>query len=233
MCAASLSLDERLAEALGLLRRVAADHTQVAVAWTGGKDSTVALWLWLQVLRELGQGPARVLNLDTGCKFPEILAFRDDLAARWGLEMTVVRPAVDIAGYPLAQDPMACCRELKIEPLRHAVASLGLDALISGIRRDEHPSRAGRQALEQRHDPDHLLVNPVLELSELDIWSVIMGQGLPYCALYDQGYRSLGCRPCTAAPGAADPATGQGEERAGRDGRKEAMLAQLTSLGYF
>ncbi len=223
-------LADKLDAARAFLRgaALAVGPGRVAVAWTGGKDSTLALWLWRGVLAELEPGARpRALSLDTGCKFPEVLAFRDSLARAWDVDLAVVRPGVDLDGYPLAVDKAACCRELKIEPLARAVREMGLAALVTGIRADEHASRAARPAAEAMPDPPHLRLAPLLHLRELDVWAAMIDHGLPRCPLYERGYRSLGCMPCTAPPGAGTA------ERAGRDQSKEAQLAALHSLGYF
>ncbi|MBU1002850.1 MAG: phosphoadenosine phosphosulfate reductase family protein [Proteobacteria bacterium] len=200
----------------------------LAVAWTGGKDSTLVLHLLRQRLAELAPGAAlNAISIDTGCKFPQVIAFRDALAREWGIALTIARPEVDLSDYLVARDKAACCRELKVLPLNRAIEDTGISLLLTGIRADEHPSRAARPAVETMAEPAHLRLHPILNLTEMDVWSFIMDHGLPACPLYRQGYRSLGCMPCTAAPG-----TGQGE-RAGRDQDKEAMLETLHSLGYF
>jgi phosphoadenosine phosphosulfate reductase len=61
-------------------------------------------------LARRGLGPLRAVSIDTGCKFAEIVAFRDKLAVDWQLDLTIARPAVDLASYPLAQDKVSCCR---------------------------------------------------------------------------------------------------------------------------
>lgn len=197
---------------------------ETAVGWTGGKDSTVVLVLWRRVLAEAFPGAAvRALNLDTGCKFPEVLEFRDRIARLWGLDLHVVRPDVDLSRYPLAADPLSCCRDLKITPLNRAVAELGLPALLTGVRADENPDRAGRPWLEDHGG--HFRAAPILEWTELDVWTFHVREELPWCSLYDQGYRSLGCMPCTDVSGSG--------ERSGRDSRKEKSMERLRSLGYF
>ena len=196
----------------------------VAVGWTGGKDSTVVLALWRDVLREAGGGEAPfAINLDTGCKFPEVLAFRDRLAREWGVDVTVVRPEVDLARYPLAADPVQCCGELKIRPLNEAISRLKIPALLTGVRADENPDRAHRPWFEDHGD--HVRILPILEWTELDVWTFLVREGIPWCPLYDHGYRSLGCVPCTSRSGRG--------ERSGRDAAKEERMEQLRSLGYF
>lgn len=195
-----------------------------AVGWTGGKDSTVVLALWRETLALHCPGaPVRALNLDTGCKFPEVLAFRDRLAREWDLELHVAGPGIDLSRYPLAADPVACCGDLKIRPLNEAVARLGLPALLTGVRADENPDRADRPWLEDHGD--HVRALPILEWTELDVWTFMVRESIPWCPLYDRGYRSLGCMPCTSRSGHG--------ERSGRDAAKEERMGQLRSLGYF
>lgn len=223
------SLQHKLECSRSFLEALLSEHgsDRVVVAWTGGKDSTVALSLWRKVLAEAGVSrPARAINLDTGYKFPEILAFRDHWAKRWGLDLTIVRP--DPAEIPevVARDPLTCCKALKIEPLRRALTALDASVLVTGVRADENPARTAPEMLTAKRDPDHLQANPVLQWGEMDIWAYTVRVGLPWCELYAKGYRSLGCVPCTR------PAVAGGE-RAGRDQRKESRMADLRALGYF
>ena len=225
-----MTLDEKIARSLEILEQVYEEFGagRIGVAWTGGKDSTVALHLWRRVLAGEEPGAAvRAVNLDTGLKFPEIIAFRDRMAGEWNIELHVGRPDFDLNGYPVAENPVTCCRDLKIIPMKKAVADLGLAVLLSGVRGDENEERADRPVREERSDPDHVLIHPLLHWSEMDIWSYHMQENLPYCELYDRGYRSLGCMPCTTLPDEA------GDERSGRNRDKEAHMEQLRSLGYF
>ena len=220
------SLMEKTRQARELLRGVLERHRadRVAVAFTGGKDSTLALFLWRQTLLEMhADASPLALNLDTGLKFPEILAFRDQLARNWGVRLHIARP--QDARAPVALDKAACCRERKIEPLLAAIRELGLKLLITGIRADEHPSRAALPFLEQCAGHDRL--HPLLAFSEMDVWAAIQEHGLPWAPLYERGYRSLGCVPCTELPREG------GSERSGRAPQKEAVMADLRALGYF
>lgn len=223
------TLDDKIATTEALLAHVleTADPPRVRVAWTGGKDSTVVLFVWKALLDHCGLGPARAINLDTGCKFPEVMAFRDCLQGEWGVELHVARPAKPLEGYSLAEDIVSCCRDLKVEPLKQAIRDTGATHILSGIRRDEHPDRVGRKAEEERTDPCHIMINPILDWTETDIWAFHDRFSLPHCELYDRGYRSLGCQPCTAPPG-----SGEGE-RSGRNQSKEEVMKTLSSLGYF
>ncbi len=224
-----ITLDEKIqateAEFVRLLETIVPE--KIRVAWTGGKDSTIVLYIWKALLDHHGIGPVRAINLDTGCKFPEVLLFRDRLAHDWDIDLHVAHPEMDCEDYPFARDVVSCCRELKVEPLKRAILETGTTHLMAGIRRDEHPDRADRQVLEERYDPPYVMVNGILDWTEMDIWAFHARFGLPHCELYDHGYRSLGCKPCTAKPG-----DGNGE-RSGRTQAKEQSMNTLTSLGYF
>jgi phosphoadenosine phosphosulfate reductase len=225
------SLHDKIALTRERMTRVLEKHgpDASAVAWTGGKDSTTVLYLWRELLAERApEAKVKALSIDTGVKFPEIVAFRERIAAEWSIDLQVVRPGIGIEDYPVAENKVSCCIDLKIEPLKHAIRQNGFAAILSGVRADEHPDRAGRAWLEERDDPPHVLANPILHWSEMDIWAFAMDAGLPYCELYDRGYRSLGCMPCTTRPDdAAEP------ERAGRNAEKEKQLGMLHGLGYF
>ncbi|WP_461211504.1 phosphoadenosine phosphosulfate reductase family protein [Desulfocurvus sp. DL9XJH121] len=224
------SLAQKEAAALAAIDQAfaAAGPGGLAVAWTGGKDSTLVLALVRERLAALAPWErVRAVSVDTGCKFPEIVAFRDRLAREWDLDLTIARPGVDLASYPLAVDKVSCCRDLKIRPLARALDEMGVAVLLTGLRADEHPSRASRPPAEAVDEPPHVRVHPILRFTEMDVWAYHADRDLPHCGLYAQGYRSLGCVPCTAK------VAGPGPERAGRDADKEAKLETLRSLGYF
>lgn len=226
-----LSLPEKAERSKERLRRIACDKDDpfsIYVAWTGGKDSTVVLWLWKSILWDLSfdsRNMLQALRVETGQEFSEIVRFCASLKDQWGITEAKAVADQDRAPANPGGDPATCCRELKIEPLREAVVSRGVEVLVTGLRRDEHPGRSGRAVFETREDPQYLQVNPILEWTEMDVWSFILAEGLPYCSLYEQGYRSLDCRPCTER--------GERGERGGRNSAKEKQMEFLRSLGYF
>jgi phosphoadenosine phosphosulfate reductase len=91
----------------------------------------------------------------------------------------------------------SCCEVRKVEPLSRALA--GKHAWITGVRRDQAATRAGLS--EQAWDPDHGLTkfNPLIEWSLEEVWAYVRANGVPYNALHEQGYPSIGCAPCTRA----------------------------------
>ena len=220
------SLTEKTRHAQALLREALERHSadRVAVAFTGGKDSTLALFLWRRTLLDASSGMAPLaLNLDTGVKFPEVLDFRDRIARTWGVRLHIAHPRN--ARAPVAVDKAACCKERKIEPLLAAIGELGVTLLITGIRADEHPSRAALPFCEQC--AGHERLHPLLGFSEMDVWAAVQEYGLSWAPPYERGYRSLGCVPCTGLPGAG------GDERSDRAAEKEAIMGDLRALGYF
>lgn len=225
------TLQEKIETSYGCFEQILQENRldQIQVAWTGGKDSTVVLYLWRRFLQQRAaqaRFPLQAVNLDTGLKFFEVLRFRDELAKSWEVRLRVIEPeAAAKATGPDPGDPVNCCRRLKIQPLRKAVQDLGVSVLLTGIRHDEHPSRTGTAWREIRHDPDYIQVHPILHWTEMDVWAFHLAEDIPYCELYDQGYRSLGCRPCTH--------TSLRGERSGRNQDKESRLELLRSLGYF
>ncbi len=198
---------------------------KMAVAWTGGKDSTTTLHL----LKEVGGGkvPIPVLNIDTSAKFKEIYEFRDRLAAEWGLDLRIERNEEALKTIKIAEDKGECCFRLKTEVIAASVKKYGWQALITGMRWDEQPDRERETYFSPRETPPHMRVHPILHFTEMDIWRYIKDNNIPFCSLYRKGYRSLGCAPCTQRGQAGGP------ERAGRDQQKEEIMRRLRDMGYF
>ncbi len=154
-----------------------------------------------------------VIFLDTGYHFPETLAYRDQLAAAFGLNVRIVRAQnraelVQRYGDALYRsDPDMCCYINKVEPMRRALE--GLSAWITGIRRDQTANRAQAQPVELLPN-GRVKVQPLVAWTDKDLWAYIHAFDLPVHPLFSQGYLSVGCAPCTA------PVTGGDDERAGR-----------------
>ena len=220
------SLEDKVKKSQAVLKEALERFSgHIALAWTGGKDSTTTLHL----LRELcgGQVPIPVLNIDTSVKFKEIYEFRDRVAADWGLNLVIERNEEALKEIEIAADKGECCFRLKAEVIARSIVKYGWQALIVGMRWDEHPDRAQDEYFVQMETPPHYRVQPILHFSELDIWSYIKSRNVPFCSLYQRGFRSLGCEPCTkmGVPGKA--------ERAGRDQNKEEIMKRLRAMGYF
>ena len=199
---------------------------KIATTFTGGKDSLTVLHLLKRIGDDRVEVP--VLNLDTTVKFREIIDFRDRMAREWDLNLIITTNKEGLSRVKVAVDHEQCCLVMKAEAIDMAVEKHGWNALITGVRWDEQPARITEEYFSER--PQHTRVQPILHFSELDIWAYIDKYKLPYCSLYDQGYRSLGCEPCTVK--SVRP-RGDGPEREGRAQEKEQIMAQLRELGYF
>lgn len=194
----------------------------IAITWTGGKDSTTMLHLVRTAYN--GSVPFRVLNIDTSVDFPEIYDFIGRITKEWNLNLAILKNENPKKVLEASKDPMECCYLLKAKVLDDGIAKYSVKALLTAIRWDEQPARADERYFSERET--HTRVNPILHFMEKDIWEYLKTQNVPYCELYDKGYRSLGCVPCTTK-------TTEGVERAGRAQSKEEIMDRLRELGYF
>ena len=163
-----------------------------------------------------------VLFLETGYHFAETLAYRDRMAAEWNLNLVNVLPEHTVAEQESAfgilnqTAPDRCCGLRKVEPLFRALAPYGV--WVTGLRRQQSKSRANLQQEESFALPSgHTLakLSPLAEWSTRDVWLYAGAHDIPLLPLYDLGYTSIGCAPCTSLP--FDP----NDPRSGRwSGRK-------------
>jgi phosphoadenosine phosphosulfate reductase len=156
-----------------------------------------------------------VLFLDTVHHFAQTYAYRDELASRWNLNLINLRAKEPMAGL-WQQDTSACCGRHKVEPLFGALQDY--DVWFTGLRRQQSPSRANLQEVEPFTLPTGKVlrkVSPLAAWTTKDVWAYAREHQIPLLPLYDLGYTSVGCEPCTALP--AEP----GNERSGRWGGKK------------
>jgi len=141
-----------------------------------------------------------VLFLDTFHHFPQTLAYRDELTAKWGLNLINLRAKAPQVGLWEAESTQACCARHKVEPLFSALA--GYDTWYTALRRDQSPSRANLQEVEPFSLPDKTItrVAPLAGWTARDVWKYAKDHDIPLLPLYDLGYTSIGCEPCTTPP---------------------------------
>lgn len=141
-----------------------------------------------------------VLFLDTVHHFADTYAYRDELARAWGLNLVDLRAADPSPGL-WRTSTEACCARHKVEPLFAALE--GFDAWFTGLRREQSPSRAGLQEIEDFRLPSGAAmqkVSPLAGWTARDVWGYAKAHGIPLLPLYDRGYTSIGCEPCTSLP---------------------------------
>ena len=153
-----------------------------------------------------------VLFLDTFHHFAETYAYRDEITARWNLNLINLRADQPQVGL-WQESTQACCGRHKVEPLFRALQDY--DVWFTGLRRDQSPSRANLQEIEPFALPDGKTlrkVSPLASWTTKDVWTYAKQHDIPLLPLYADGYTSIGCQPCTSLP--LDPAN----DRSGRWG---------------
>jgi phosphoadenosine phosphosulfate reductase len=154
-----------------------------------------------------GTGSAvRIVTIDTGVLFEETMQTWRAFEQRYGVEIEVFdasSPDVPWSG------PEHCCSVAKVAALERALD--GAQGWITGIRREQGPTRAETLPIERDEKRGLWKYNPLAHWTEKDLWRRIHERDLPYNPLHDQGYESIGCAPCT------QPGTGREGRWAGTD----------------
>ena len=185
------------------LARIAADFSPAVFASSLAAEDMVLTDLILKAKLPIG-----IFSLETGRLHQETLAVLDKVKARYDHDIILYRPQPEaVAGYveqhglnafyDSVEMRRACCHIRKVEPLGRALA--GNKAWITGQRRAQSSTRAELHV--QEDDAAHAMTkfNPLADWSEQDVWDYIRANDVPYNALHDQGYPSIGCEPCTRA----------------------------------
>jgi len=152
----------------------------------------------------------QVLFLDTVHHFEQTYAYRDKLAQAWGLRLVNLRAAEPSPGlWQTSTD--ACCAKHKVEPLFSALESY--DAWFTGLRREQSPSRANLAEVEPFTLPSGKVIrkiSPLARWSMKEVWDYAKANEIPLLPLYEIGYTSIGCEPCTSLPlDASNPRSGR------------------------
>jgi phosphoadenosine phosphosulfate reductase len=193
---------DRLAQAQALVKEALAQSQAPCFTCSFQAEDVVVLHL---LLRERPDIP--VLFLDTGYHFPEVYAYRDEMQRRLGFRLVNLVPELSREeqesryGRLYETDPHRCCQIRKVEPLFRALEAH--DTWFTGLRREQSPTRASLQPVEEALLPSgHRLrkVSPLYDWTLKEVFAYLAVEDLPYLPLYDQGYLSIGCAPCTAKP---------------------------------
>lgn len=208
-------LDRLEAEAIHVMREVAAETENPVMLYSVGKDSAVMLYLAMKAFHP-SKLPFPVMHVDTTWKFREMIKFRDDTAKRLGLDLIVhinedgVRQGIN----PFTHGSQVHTDIMKTQALKHALDKHGFDAAFGGARRDEEKSRAKERIFSfrsagHRWDPknqrpelwsifntrinkgESIRVFPISNWTELDIWQYIYRENIPIVPLYFAGKRPV------------------------------------------
>lgn len=203
------------AESIQILREVAAEFQRPVMLYSIGKDSSAMLRLAQKAFHP-APIPFPLLHIDTGYKFREMLAFRDEYTARLGVRLLVHtnRQALEDGANPLRLGTQRCCGLLKTQALLDALREGGFDAALGGARRDEEKSRAKERIYSFRDingqwDPksqrpelwnlfngrinqgESIRVFPLSNWTELDVWHYIHLENIPVVPLYFAAERPM------------------------------------------
>ncbi|MAB90485.1 MAG: sulfate adenylyltransferase subunit CysD [Planctomycetes bacterium] len=201
-------LDVLEAESIHIFREVAAGFERPVLMYSVGKDSSVLLRLAQKAFHP-GKLPFPLLHVDTGYKFPQMYAFRDETAASIGADLIVAgnQEAISAGTNPWELGTVRCCSLLKTQALIAALTEGDFDAAIGGARRDEERSRAKERIFSFRDqvgqwDPknqrpelwnlyntrvnpgEHIRVFPLSNWTEGDVWDYIHREEIPIVPLY-------------------------------------------------
>ncbi|MGQ0794450.1 MAG: phosphoadenylyl-sulfate reductase [Deltaproteobacteria bacterium] len=175
-------------------------HPKVALASSFGAESIIDMMVKINP-------EARVFTLDTGRLNQETYDVIDRMRAKYGIRVEVMFPDKDEVEqmvnthgmnlfYKGKPNRILCCDIRKVRPLKRMLATL--DGWITGIRREQTENRSDARVFEiDRQHGGILKINPIINWTSGDLWDYIKANRIPYNALHDKGYPSIGCAPCT------------------------------------
>lgn len=213
-----IKLENKIEEATIVIRQVLSeDPSRACVTCSFQAECMVVVDLLVAE-----QPDIPVLFLETGYHFPETYAYRDQMTERMRLnlvnlssKLTVVEQESEF-GILYQSAPDRCCGMRKVEPLFRGLSEYGV--WFTALRREQSPTRANLQTVDHFKLPTGqqlLKVSPLAAWTNAEVWGYLKRRGIPVLPLYDNGYSSIGCAPCTTPP--ADP----GNLRSGRWGGRK------------
>jgi phosphoadenosine phosphosulfate reductase len=223
-----LHIDEKVKKSQSVIREAVKRFgiEAIAVAITGGKDSTTNLWLFKHVCDDMGVKLPVCMFIDEGDVFDEIKEFVHYIKQLWSLEIaylknedvsskaTGIGDIIKISSlnetnqaalkeigveheFAFIPDSPICNHLMKTVPMREFIIKNKLRALSTAIRWDEQEARKEEEYFSPRDNPEHIRVHPILHFRERDIWIAIFKYDIPFNRLYKLGYRSLGTNNAT------------------------------------
>jgi phosphoadenosine phosphosulfate reductase len=186
-----------------LSKAIALFGDKITFATSLGAEDQVITYLLSKIDKSVN-----IITLDTGRVFPETYDLLHRTVNRYGInirsyypETSQVEEMVNTKGinlfYESIENRKLCCHIRKIVPLRRALH--GMDAWITGLRREQSITRTGLKVVEWDSANGLIKINPLLEWTEEQVWDFIQLNNIPYNKLHDQGFPSIGCQPCTRA----------------------------------
>lgn len=184
-----MNLLEKIEHSKNLIENALDRYSNVKLSCSFGKDSMVVLHLALQVKHNIV-----VFVVLTPMKPKETYFFKDRIKMEWDLNLEEYESVHEVVSGLWKTNPDECCRIFKVLPTQRALK--GVNCWITGLRNTEGQTRVDYKEIE-----DHgyiIKLNPILTWTEREIWQYLATNEIPVHSWYREGYRSLGCKPCTA-----------------------------------
>jgi phosphoadenosine phosphosulfate reductase len=180
-----VTIDKKINKAREILKEAEAFNTSTGVLFTGSKETTVIL----DLIRGMNSSrvPFPVVHIDTGLETAELYEYRERIQKEWNLDMSIITRQGLLSVGDIAKDKKKCCKKLKEEGLQEALKQYGWKALIFDSR------EVGYEGITVSGVS---IINPVAHFDELDFWRYITQKHLPYCSLYNKGFKLIACEPC-------------------------------------
>ncbi|HTR73403.1 MAG TPA: phosphoadenylyl-sulfate reductase [Solirubrobacteraceae bacterium] len=184
-------------ELTATLREAIAKHGEKAVLLCSfQKEESVLIDELLRLQDGNAAAGVRIVTIDTGVLFEETMQTWREFERRFGVTIEVQDASNRAGGSDTPwSGPEHCCSAAKVAALDRSLK--GAEGWITGIRREQGPTRAGAELIEHDSARDLFKYNPLARWTDRDIWRRINERDLPYNPLHDQGYESIGCAPCT------------------------------------
>ena len=205
-------IDQKVQAASELISSVLAEGGPVCVTSSFQVECVALVHMLIRKSPEIP-----VLFLETGYHFPETLAYRDKIASEWSLNLVNLAAKQSVAdqeaqfGILNQTAPDKCCKLRKVEPLFEGLSNYAI--WFTALRREQSPTRANLQTAEPFKLPNGKVLNkvsPLADWTNRDVWAYLTRYNIPALPLYDQGYTSVGCQPCTIPPvNPDDPRSGR------------------------
>ncbi len=198
----SPTIETKITTAQDLITRTLAGAPTPCVTSSFQSECVVLVHMLLQ-----RQPRIPVLFLETGYHFPETIEYRDRLTRDWNLNLINLESKQSVAdqeaqfGILNQTDPSKCCQLRKVGPLFAGLEPYG--TWFTALRRDQSPTRANLQHVEPFKLPTGTVIQKIAPLADWttrDVYQYMQKHSIPELSLYDLGYTSIGCKPCTALP---------------------------------
>ncbi len=225
----SMGLDEKMSHSKKIITEALQKYgsENMAIAWTGGKDSTIMVWHYREACKELGLTMPKCMFIDEGYVFDEIWDMFHKLKKEWDLDVRVAkntdvsdkaekvgdmvkvsslnernRKEIEILEFqeeefPFEPESFVGNHLMKTVAMNVFMEENNIKALATAIRWDEQEARIEEDYFSSRKIPPHMRIQPILHFKERDIWDFNFKYKIPFCTLYREGYRSLGAKGST------------------------------------